>query len=277
MTMIGNNLRLVRKQKGLTLQQLEKLTGIRFQILSRFEKGLESPTKENLEKIEKVLEISLTKHSAIDEEIIDLYESFLNSVFMGETCFSSFIEHIQKNQESYRTSVKYYMTHLMLYVIRVIYNEFSQAKSMEKKLEKMIQFDQEVNCLYWEYKGVKYYKLHEYDSAKQCYDNASGLCIDERFDALITYHLYFIYKTKNKLMEAKQAVEKAKSIFLKHGAYKRVYSCDMCLADIYSRNTHYKEAIDQYRACLNTAKMLNYADSYKAKLHRNISWNYIKS
>ena len=58
---IGNNLRMARRQKGLTLKQLESLTGIKFQTLSKYEKEIETPTAANIQKLEDALGIRLTE------------------------------------------------------------------------------------------------------------------------------------------------------------------------------------------------------------------------
>ena len=52
-------LREIREKKGLTLQQVEALTGISGNTISRYERGVISPTAETLSKIANALEVTI--------------------------------------------------------------------------------------------------------------------------------------------------------------------------------------------------------------------------
>ena len=144
-------------------------------------------------------------------------------------------------------------------------------------MEKIIDLDPKAGCLYWQYKGVKYYHNKKYHDAEMCFNEASNVYSDERYIALNNYQRFFIFKKRNQLNEAKELIEKAKDIFNKYGAFKRVYSCNMCVADIYSHYHQYDLAINQYRSCIYLAKLMHYTDNNLAILYRNIAWNYIKA
>lgn len=59
MLKIGENLKKIRKSKGLSQQDLAKLTNIDQRIISRYELDINKPELENLIKIAIVLDISI--------------------------------------------------------------------------------------------------------------------------------------------------------------------------------------------------------------------------
>ncbi len=272
----GNAIYITRKSKCISLKQLESMTNIKYQILSRYEKGIEIPTSYNLQRIEEALQIQLSASTVIDDTIYQLYNDFLLDVFMGETDLSKYEQQILKNKDNFITSKYFYLVQLMTYVIYVHEKEISSASKMEKNLERIICYDQKAGYLYWEYKGLKYYKRNMYEKANEYFDDAAKLIYDEYSLAINYYHKFFVYKHKNMLFDAKHVIETAKSIFEKYGAIKRSYSCNMCLADVYTKSRKYEQSNKQYEICLSMAKTMNYNNTYLAKLYRNMAWNCIK-
>ena len=54
MNQMGNNIRIARMSKGLTLQQLEMLTGIKYQLLYRYENSIQVPNNKNRVRLKKL-------------------------------------------------------------------------------------------------------------------------------------------------------------------------------------------------------------------------------
>ena len=102
MNQMGNNIRIARMSKGLTLQQLEMLTGIKYQLLYRYENSIQVPNNKNRSKIEKALNISLLEPSREDYEIKQLYDSFFMLLFMGERDFHEIENNIRENNGNTR-------------------------------------------------------------------------------------------------------------------------------------------------------------------------------
>ena len=61
-------------------------------------------------------------------------------------------------------------------------------------MEKIIDLDPKAGCLYWQYKGVKYYHNKKYHDAEMCFNEASNVYSDERYIALNNYQRFFIFK-----------------------------------------------------------------------------------
>ena len=58
--MIGNNLRKLRKEKGLSQEKLARLSGISLNTLTKIESGFaKKPTIQTVVKVAKALEVSL--------------------------------------------------------------------------------------------------------------------------------------------------------------------------------------------------------------------------
>ena len=58
MNVFGNNLRRIRKEKGLTLKQLAEKLGIKHQSVEKWEKGLTSPKGKTLNMLLEVLNVT---------------------------------------------------------------------------------------------------------------------------------------------------------------------------------------------------------------------------
>ena len=88
-------IRLARKGKKISQQELGKMTGISHQIISRYEKGAEVPTKEKLQLILNSLEIDYEKINEYKEEIDDLFNKFLNESFYREANYQEYLENVK--------------------------------------------------------------------------------------------------------------------------------------------------------------------------------------
>ena len=60
----GNRLRFIRRQKDLTQEQLAELVGLSVEFISNIERGINAPSFNTLEKLEKVL------HTPVSEMFI---------------------------------------------------------------------------------------------------------------------------------------------------------------------------------------------------------------
>ena len=63
---LGKKIRLLRRQRALTLQELAKQTGLSISFLSEIERGLSQPSMASLKKIRKALGISLLNLQDLD-------------------------------------------------------------------------------------------------------------------------------------------------------------------------------------------------------------------
>lgn len=59
--LIGKNLKEARERRGLTVRQLEALTGVKYQQISRYEHGKTGITAETLDKFARVLGVNIAQ------------------------------------------------------------------------------------------------------------------------------------------------------------------------------------------------------------------------
>lgn len=81
MNELGNKIKLWRNYRNLTLEQLNALTGIHYARLSKFERGVEIPNQQMLERIEIALDVKFDDLVLIDQEIENLIIEFIDSIF----------------------------------------------------------------------------------------------------------------------------------------------------------------------------------------------------
>jgi transcriptional regulator with XRE-family HTH domain len=74
---IGNKIRKLRKEKGLTLEDLSKKTGLSLSYISLIERGLKNPSLRALEKIAECLNITPGILLSDKEEEDESLETFL--------------------------------------------------------------------------------------------------------------------------------------------------------------------------------------------------------
>lgn len=89
----GDKLKELRKEKGLTQEELAKEISVSRSLIARYENGSATPTKENLELISRYFEVS--KSTLIDKnEIIELTLEQRKIILMIERIFVFFIDFI---------------------------------------------------------------------------------------------------------------------------------------------------------------------------------------
>ena len=272
---IGNNLRMARRQKGLTLKQLESLTGIKFQTLSKYEKEIETPTAANIQKLEDALGIRLTEFSNEDEEIIRFFQDFLNHLYSGISNQKYYSDNKDSIKKRCSKSLKLYLLDLADYICSVYNNEYTNSAKLESKLERLFELEPEYNTVFLDHKGYRLYKRGEYKEAEECFMKASSICKDERARALIYFHESYVLTEEYRIFDAKKRLDRAIEIFTMCGYIKRVFFCKMCLANLYYQNFHHREAINQYLSCIQIATDAQFDPKYAAMCYRNIAWIYI--
>ncbi|WP_276935284.1 helix-turn-helix domain-containing protein, partial [Dielma fastidiosa] len=94
---IGYQIKNCRKYKGYSLQAVSEATGISFVRLSKFERGTEKPTAQNINKIENVLMVDFSNTDIIDNEINALMAEFKESIFYLRNNNNYYLDLIESN------------------------------------------------------------------------------------------------------------------------------------------------------------------------------------
>ncbi len=99
MNELGNKIKLWRNYRHLTLEQLNVMTGIHYARLSKFERGVEIPNQQMLERIEIALDVKFDDLKIVDEEIEALIFDFIDTLFYMRMNFDYFIDIINEKRE----------------------------------------------------------------------------------------------------------------------------------------------------------------------------------
>lgn len=271
---IGYQIRNCRKYKGLSLKNLSEATGISFVRLSKFERGAEKPTIQNINKIENILSVKFSESESINEEIDELMIQFKESVFYLNMDYNHYLEQIENYRHRYIVGSNYYKVNLIEYIIHVLNNNDNLEK-LEIDIESVIKNDSISSQLYYEYKAIRKHSIIKYSEAIELLENVLIISNDEKSMGMIYYHLGIVMHSCEKYFEAYDYLTKAKYIFDKYYSYLRSAKCDLQISNTYIRLGRYDLALAKQNEWLKILRDSKEERKMKAILLRNMSWVYI--
>lgn len=275
MNELGNKIKLWRNYRNLTLEQLNALTGIHYARLSKFERGVEIPNKQMLERIEKALDVKFEDLKMVDDEIEALIIDFIDSLFYLRMDFDYFTQKINLNREEYMINQNYYKINLIEYIILVLQHKMDDADILERLLNSNVEPNTLYQQLYLEYKAVKMHSLRCFNEAFAYIEKA--LCISnyDKNTAMINLHLSLLHHDCGQYEDSRKYLIQAKQMFVDGCSYKRAINCDIQMANIYTRIGCYDMAIKLQHACLEVFRYMEMDISMQALTLRNTAWVYI--
>lgn len=272
MNELGNKIKLWRNYRNLTLEQLNALTGIHYARLSKFERGVEIPNQQMLERIEKALDVKFEDLKKVDAEIEALIIDFIDTLFYMRMNFDYFNEIINQNRESYMLNQNYYKIVLIEYIVLVLQSDFEQSDKLEKFLDATVEQNTLFEQIYLEYKALK---MHSHRCFKKAFAYIEkALCISNHNKniAMINYHLSLLHHDCGQYEEARKYLIQAKQMFVDGCSYKRAINCDIQMANVYTRIGRYDLANNLQVACLEAFRYMNTSESTVALTLRNNAW-----
>ena len=275
MNELGNKIKLWRNYRHLTLEQLNALTGIHYARLSKFERGVEIPNQQMLERIEIALDVKFDDLKVVDEEIEALIFDFIDTLFYMRMNFDYFLDIIEHKRETFMINQNYYKVILIEYIIHILQNDIDYADKYEKFLDSTVEQNTLYEQLYLEYKAVKTHSLRQFSLAFANIEKALGISNNMKNTAMINYHFSQLHHGCGKYEEARKYLIQAKQMFIEGCSYKRVINCDIQMANIYTRIGSYDMALELQKACLEVFKYMNVNKSTVALTLRNTAWVYI--
>ena len=275
MNELGNKIKLWRNYRNLTLEQLNALTGIHYARLSKFERGVEIPNQQMLERIEIALDVKFDDLVLIDQEIENLIIEFIDSIFYLKANFDHFEDVINKNREIYMINQNYYKVVLIEYISDILTNRLDHTDKMEKILDSAVEQNTLYEQLYLEYRALKMHTLKNYSDAFNYIERA--LCISNNIKntAMSNYHLSLLHHDCGHYEKARKYLIQAKQMFVEFSSYKRAVHCDFQMANIYTRMGCYSMALELQKASLETFQYMQSSESVIALTLRNTAWVHI--
>lgn len=271
---IGKRIKMLRERQNLTLKELGELAKVHFARISKFERGLETPGKEVIKRLESALGASFSDFEKTVGEINEIFVKFVDSLYYYENEFQRYLEIISANNDNYIVCHNYYKILLIRYVIDVLNNVDYDLKQ-EKLLEKLVRGDTECYLLFIEYKGVYLHKMNKYKDAIKLLENVVILDVDEKIKTMVYYHLSMFYKDYNNLEKARYWVELARNGFYQGASIQRAIFCEGIYAGIFIRTRNYDAAIKCYDRCILSVKKFLLDDGILALVLRNKAWALI--
>lgn len=274
---IGKQLYIVRKKRNLTLRELETLSGVKFVRIGRFENNMEKPSQAIIEKLEKALQVKFTDIENVSERILELYDSFVDSLLYESNDLNMYENNIFENDEAYSISYHYSKIMLIQYILRVHKNDFNDIDKDEKELLRLLDEKSDPLQLFYEYKGVRLFLQGNNDEAIQALLTALTVSNNPKQNTMIYYHISMVNMSRNKYIEALKYAELAKRGFVEFASFKRILYTDGQIGSVYSQMRRFDLAIEKYKTCLVSCETLDLLACKKALFLRNLSWIYIKS
>lgn len=274
---IGKQLYIIRKKKGLTLRELEEMSGVKFVRIGRFENNMERPSQEIIEKLEKALDIKFADVEKVSKEIKEIYNRFVDSLFYDLNDLEGYEKNIRENEGLYIVNVNYSIILLVQYVINILQNHLENLEEYEKELERLLDEKSDYLQLYYGYKGLKLFIKEKYEDSEDVLQRALTVSNNRKQNIMICYHLSTVCKRRRKFIEALKYADIAKNGFVEYASFKRILYIEGQTGSIYSQMGRLDLAIEKYMSCLNTFNVLKMPMTIKALILRNLSWIYIKS
>lgn len=265
-------LRNERKRKGLSLKDVSDQTGISYQILSRYERGQEFPTKERLGKILKCLQLNIDGLDETVHQIDRLFDEFMNDQFNRKLNDDEYEKVIQVNKEKFEHYGNYYKILVMEYIIRLFAGKDEELIELEKQIERMNHHDLRVRQIYLDYKGFHLLLKKKTSEGVELLEKAKYSYYDEKTIAMINYHLCFAYDLKHLKRNGIERIEEAMAVFKKYEAYKRIADCYFLKGNFLAYQRKYDKAMEVYENALRLMKLVNDPKSSFASLYRTMGY-----
>lgn len=269
----GNIIYVNRQSQGLKLRELEKLTGITHEKISRFERNVETPSKKDFQEILDALKVDLSDENDIESQ--KYYDSFFNGQFFQNINNKEVLENLSQVQSIFLNSNNCHLYYLIQYVCKVLTYDFKTE--LEDKILSRVYLQPEEKQVYLQYQAVKEQYQGKLMEALVLFEEALTIRKSSIQDAMIHYQMGMVLADLNRLHQAKESIEIAREQFYKNSSLIRLTYSHMVLGGIYTKNGEFSKAFDYYQAALNNFEFI--PDKFKVAetIKRNIIWIHICS
>ena len=269
-------IRLVRKEKNISQQELGQMTDISHQIISRYENGAEVPTEEKLQLILSVLDINYSEIEKYIEEINKLFERFLEDLFYRKENYENYLNIIQNNSKNYTYSTNYCKILIIKLICAILMNKNDNIENMIVNIEKLKINDIEALQIYYEYKGYYLLRKKKTKEGLEYLEKAKLQRYDEKAIAMIHYHMSFAYNYEWLRKTDAEYLIDAKNVFQKYYSLKRVSDCEMILGNYYSTYRNFQKAMQSYKNRLNLLELEKDNKEDFINIYSTIAYVYIE-
>ena len=273
---IANLIKSVRKARKITQKELGEITDISHQIISRYEKGIEIPTQERLQKIIEALEIDLDEYEQTSNEIDEMFSKFKEDHFFRRVNYDELLHLVKKNNHLYKIHSNYYKVLIILLVYELSQYHLENAEILIKKISQFSNMDLESKQMYFHYMGLYYSFIKMSSKGFEYFEKAISLYHDEKEIAMIHYHMCFTRDYEVVRKYDFEVLDNAMNIFQKYYSYPRIADCLMNYGDFYDYKGNYIKAIENYKNCLKVIELIHDSKEDVARTIRTMAYVHMK-
>lgn len=263
----------IRIYKGFSLRELSKLTGIHYQQINRFEQDMFDLNDQQIQILQEILNFSEYYNRTSYMGAMNLFNEFYASVVKNDANLSDYIKMIPEHHSDINEKIVYLV---IQYVISVLDKDEIKSHEIECFLSKCIIDNKLLYHVFLDYKGVHLFNNNQYIESIELFKNLLSLDLNDAVKSMVLYHLGFVYKNMNNLIDAFTIFTNAKENFHSNNCLSRVFGCNLMLANILLRSRKYEVAEIEYLECLHFGNSIDIEASEIAKVYRNLSWLMIK-
>lgn len=264
---IGKNLRMIRKDQGLSLKELGEASEIKDDLLRKYESGFVLPSYENLIKLAKVLKKDHFEAFQIFESSDELFNDFLDALFYQYPNYEVFKAIISMGKNNHESDGK---VQLIEYILLLLDGELEKARRMEDELFEYFKNENEYEAILFQYKGLSYQLEKRYSEAIVWFEKAESQMVNRKNKAMLMIYSSIAYSKLNDIIVAMQCVESARKIFTIYGSLRRVSDCFVEYGLLLKSSKQYSQAIDCFKIALKSMEIMNYSENQKAKVYRDM-------
>lgn len=275
-TNYGILIRLNREYQNVSLSTLANDTGLSVGQLSKIERGYELPTEDVLNSVFEALDLDF---HFIKNNMLNIHNSFLD--FYHSYAYGDNEKNMLKKRNEFLEKHHFFISVDFL-LLETIYrlseiNELVISGKILSFLSSVIDYlNHSEKQIYYDCYGVYYKEMKKIDHAIVCLQKALDYSTNDEATSMIYYHMSMVYRMNRQLLKAYQSIIKAKELFVHGDNYIRSCFSDLMIANIYSTNGEYDEAISILKKCLIKYERLNIDLKEKATIFRNLIWIYIQ-
>lgn len=267
----GNIIYINRIDQKLSIRELEEITGIPHEKISRFERGTELPKREDIEKILEALHIELSEEN--DTKSLEYYNSFLREQFLQTIDNKKTLEKLKYYKHIFFHSSYGHLYFLIQLMCKLLLNNNSTDK--EEKILNRTKLKSSESQVYTQCLAIKKDNEGLYEESLKLYKESLRIRDNKIQDAMIYYQMSMTLAALNRLHEAKESLEIARDYFYSHGSLVRLTYCHMQLGNIYTKDGQFKKALECYQNALDNYKFIEDKYSVIPSIKRNMIWVYI--
>lgn len=262
-----------RMIRHMSLRDLERISGVAHERISKYERGIDSPTDIHLHKIMASMEVVLDE--TISHQLDKLYSQFVDCLFFLTPNRQVFLEDIDKNLFHYLSCSSCAKALIIRFACHVYDEEAEKCGRDIKLINKLILNDEEKQ-MYFHCLGIYYDDQCNFEEAEKHYNQSLIIRSDERIYAMNRYFYGMLLSSNYDLKYSEENLKEAKRIFFEYTNFKRIAFCDMVLGNVYLNQKEYDKSLISYRSTLRTYDILNIDPSQKFSVKKNIALLYLQ-